>query len=126
MMVTLLTGPDRVVRPPAPDDGHEQDAEAELEAVCEDVDEGGAAQHDVAPPALGVVVLPDGRLLHLLLLALPGGGGGDGGRGLLQLPEVRLLVLAHAVAAGLLLVAGALQQLALARPRTRCSNPARY
>ena len=126
MMVTLLTGPDRVVRPPAPDDGHEQDAEAELEAVCEDVDERGAAQHDVAPPALGVVVLPDGGLLHLLLLALPGGGGGDGGRGLLQLPEVGLLVLAHAVAAGLLLVAGALQQLALARPRTQCSNPARY
>ena len=125
-MVSLLTRPDRVVRPPAPDDGHEQDAEAELEAVCEDVDERGAAQHDVAPPALGVVVLPDGRLLHLLLLALPGGGGGDGGRGLLQLPEVRLLVLTHAVAAGLLLVAGALQQLALARPGTLCSGPARY
>lgn len=125
-MVTLLTGPDRVVRPPPPHDGHEQHAEAELEAVCEDVDQRGAAEHDVSPAALGVVVLPDGRLLHLLLPALPGGGGGDGGRGLLQLPEVRLLVLAHAVAAGLLLVAGALQQLALARPRTRCSNPARY
>ena len=126
MMVTLLTGPDRVVRPPPPDDGHQQHAEAELEAVCEDVDQRGAAEDDVSPAALGVVVLPDGRLLHLLLPALPGGGGGDGGRGLLQLPEVRLLVLAHAVAAGLLLVAGALQQLALARPRTRFSNPARY
>ena len=126
MMVTLLTGPDRVVRPPPSDDGHQQHAEAELEAVCEDVDQRGAAEDDVSPAALGVVVLPDGRLLHLLLPALPGGGGGDGGRGLLQLPEVRLLVLAHAVAAGLLLVAGALQQLALARPRTRFSNPARY
>lgn len=60
--------------PPPPGDGHGEDAVAHLEAMAEHLDEEGAHQDDVAPVALGVIVLEDAGDPSLPL----GTGAGDG------------------------------------------------
>ena len=67
--------------------GQADDGEGQLEAVGEDVDQRGRDEDNVAPASLGIIMLPDGRLLHLLLLPLPRRGARHTGR---LLPEVHL------------------------------------
>ena len=60
-----LTGRHNVVGAPPLVDGEADDGEGELEAVCEDVDQGGGDEDDVSPAPLGVVVLSECRGLGI-------------------------------------------------------------
>ena len=70
-----------VVVPEASDHGDHQDAVGGLQTVRQDLHDEAYQGDDVAPAALWVVMLSDGRLLGLLLTPLPSVGGGGGGQG---------------------------------------------